>query len=461
MATAHEEIALTSSQIATMVLLLSSTETDRNLGAIHYLDQYANESDENCENLFQNAVLEPVLLHLLSPNRFIRRFALRIVAKMFAVSTARAEIECKSRILDDVRCNYTDHEDDVLNESAAVIIKEMCQSEVHWKAIAVDDKFHAHLFRRIATTIDPDVLYQSIELLGCILRHPDGLKAMGSPSNATLFPFNFMVATATQNEYPCVQISALQCLCSLAAYQGEPYESLYSDPAFVEQIFGVLENFVWFDLHDDAIRLLRQTLLRNVELVNSFLSSSLTRFMDYLDATPHHQLAAIGVLTQLAEHADARATLFGVRFTDCLLDSLKTTSAEETVQGIAIMALFEPALLEFVEAGVVGTMFERLGMPDDEVVPSDKCSIAHCLCTMFELHLRTCEQALDCEGLSIVADLLVHRCTSTEVRRAMVLILNTLAKRRLLKERVMSDNVAKGLYYTFRVNICLVEFCNN
>lgn len=451
MAAEPENITLTSNHIATIVLLLRSAEPARHLDAIHYLDQYASESNENCEKLFQHSALESVLLHLLNPHRFIRRFALRIVAKMFTVSAARAKLNSIANILNEVRINYCVHDDDVLNESAAQILKELSQSEAHLKTIIGDNMLHDHLFRRITSTTDPDVLYQSVELLRCIVGHSDGLKAMCSEPNATRFPFAFMVATATQNEFPCVQISALQCLCILADCHSEPYVTLFSDPAFMEQILRVLDNFVWFDLHDDTIRLLRQTLRRDVQLVQRFLSVSLVRFMEYTDTTPHHRLAAIGVLTQLAENADARPALFHVRFTDYLLDSLRTTSTAETVQGIAYMAIYEPALLAFVDANVVRTLIERLDSA--EVQLDDQCTIANCLSALFELDVQMCEQAVDGEGLSIVADLLVDRCTSTELRRSMVGMLSTLARRPLMKKRVMTDTMAKGLYYTFRVNV--------
>lgn len=437
------------SQVDSVVLMLRSTENDLILRALHHLDTYASKFIGNFSILHEHGLLDALYPLLDTDQRFIRRFVLKILSQMFAVPEAADELRLQTELYDVARRNYIEQDDDNwLVEYAADILCGMCTENggsEHLARSAIAFDLQQSMFTRMVNTRDPDILYRTLELLIRIASHPQGLRSLCDSPN---FPFAFLLAT-TRNAYTLVQNGALECLTTLTECDSEQFTQRFADPLFLEEMFTILENFVWFDVHSATIELLRRA-VRRPTMADRFQAEGLHRYMEFLRTTLHHRLEAMSVLTEMAKHSVAREALFEERFTDLLVEYLTAGELPSIALGIERMALHGPAMREFLDGGSVSKLFGLLA--NRKVPVPDKVDVAKCLCTLFTQSKDACVHGLDCNGIDLVADLLRSRQNdNAELKTWLVRMLGPLAKQRALKPRVMNYRMAKGLYYTFRV----------
>lgn len=432
-----------------VILLLRSSESPIQLNGLYHLEKFASHFAGNCALLHEHHLLDALYPLLKSTHRFIRRLALNILSLCFQVAAARPELEREPLVFEAAMHNYTTFEDDYLIEYSAVILKELCADRLRRQHIAGDSDLHRHLFRRIVETIDPDVLHQSLELLVLIGGHPVGVAALCESID---FPFAYMLALCG-SAYPRVQCCALECLHQVAVCDSPQYTERFADPLFMAEMLGILENLHQNDLHDATIDLLCQTLRRS-DMADRFRTDGLPRFMDFMDATLHHRLSAMRVLAKLAEHASAREPLFDARYTDALLGFVGAGKVPGIASGIAQMSLHRPALDELLAGDTVRMLFGILG--ESGVKVAHKAEVANCLQAMFMQSKQACSEALQCDGMRIVAELLRTRVRSKSdavtLKRPLVSMLRVLAKQCSFKPHVMTDAMAKALYLTLKVS---------
>lgn len=163
-----------------------------------------------------------------------------------------------------------------------------------------------NICKRIVTTDDPDVLHQTLELLIKITDDPSGMEEVCSSTDV---PFAFLLAT-TKNAYNRVQECALQLLTNLATCSSFYYTSKFADPLFMEEMFGILENFMWYDLHSATLKLMCQA-IRRIEVADRFAETCLQRYMEsFVALTVFHKLESMNVLTEMAKHSTQREVSF-------------------------------------------------------------------------------------------------------------------------------------------------------
>lgn len=136
-----------------------------------------------------------------------------------------------------ILCVCTKVNDSVLNEYSARILNDMCAAPNRLKELIDNEEALQSINEHIVTTNDPDVLHQTLELLIKITSCPQGLEAVCSSVN---MPFAFLLAT-TKNDYNRIQECALQILTQMAGCSSVFYTTVFADPLFMEEMFGILE----------------------------------------------------------------------------------------------------------------------------------------------------------------------------------------------------------------------------
>lgn len=447
-----DPFASLASQVDSVVLMLRSTENDLILRALRHLDTYASKYIGNFAVLHEHQLLPALYPLLATDQRFARRFAFKILSQMLSIPEAADEMRASHELYEAARRNYIEQDDDnwLIEYSADVLCGLCADGSEHLATSAVAVDLQQSMFARMLSTRDPDILYRTLELLNRIATLPEGKRMLCASLN---FPFAFLLAT-TRNSYTRIQSAALECLTALTDCEAEQFTQRFADPLFLEEMFAILENFLWFDMHSGTIELMRRAVKRPA-MAERFQADGLHRFMEFMNTTLHHRLEGMGVLAQMAAHPVAREALFEERYTDLLLNYLAGSETGAILSGIARMTPHGPALREFLDGHAVGQLFGMLA--DRNLKLAQKVEVAECLWTLFAQSKEACVQGLECPangvcGMPIVADMLRNvQPEMKELKRWLVRMLGPLAKQRALKPRVMNYRMAKGLYYTFRV----------
>lgn len=459
--------------VRSVILMLHSNELQLHLRAFDHLDRYASKFCGNLAILYEHRILAAVWPHLESHHRFIRRFALKTIAQLFVVPEACIEMQLASgkepSLMSVARRNYIEMDnDEYIVEYSAMILNELSTDPEHCQTLATDRELHRHLFRRLVDTHDPDVLNHTSQLIECISKHPDGLLtvcACGDLANGdgpsvdeipVEFPFAFMLAL-TRCDYPRVQECALRTLMNLAACDSDQFARRFGDRLFADEILSVLETFVWNDLHDKAIQLLALA-MRHIGCAEHFAAECLTRYAEFMKNTLHHRLPAAAVLTQLAVHEMAHQPLADCGFVDVLLGFLRDGDVANVALGVQRMSALPSAMDTFLDKGAVAMLVDLL--PKSKWNIEEMGEVASCLATMCAQSGRACEQLVKGGGIGLLSELLQTRvhwpADARELKQPLVGVLMALAKRGGLRERAMTDAMAKGLYLTWRVSALLL-----
>lgn len=87
-----DEFAVNANIVDTVVLLLQSNEDSIILKSFHHLDKFAMKFIGNYTVLYERKIIEAIFRHIESPQRFIRRFAFKILSQLFIVPEAKEEL---------------------------------------------------------------------------------------------------------------------------------------------------------------------------------------------------------------------------------------------------------------------------------------------------------------------------------------------------------------------------------
>lgn len=94
------------------------------------------------------------------------------------------------------------------------------------------------MLQKISHTNDPDVLWQTIELLLKFLHDSNGFEIIAFREE---LPFEFLVLSVAQNEYPIIQTRILDILTELVQSHNPTLVERIEDRFFMDTMFGVLE----------------------------------------------------------------------------------------------------------------------------------------------------------------------------------------------------------------------------
>lgn len=134
-----------------------------------------------------------------------------------------------------------------------------------------------------------------------------------------------------------------------------------------------LQNFMWHDLHSATLDLLCQS-IKHVEVADRFVELSLPRYMTFVSTTMYHKLESLNVLLELSKfpkhqevtdeqkivHFDRiipLQTLHSIGFTKIIGDFLEAGETDPITIAIELMANCKASADEFLERGVVRTLF--------------------------------------------------------------------------------------------------------
>lgn len=128
-------------------------------------------------------------------------------------------------------------DDNFLIEYSAIVLNQLSANEQFLACLIGNPDFLKILLPRIATTTDPDVLYQCLLLTINLTKCHSGLEAI---CGAMDFPFSFVLATM-KNEFTEVQYCAVELLINLSLCR-QPHMILnLKDPLFFDETLNILE----------------------------------------------------------------------------------------------------------------------------------------------------------------------------------------------------------------------------
>lgn len=102
-----------STSVDSVIILLSCSEEPLFLKALHHLDTFASRGVENVRILYDSGIFDRILPHLDSNHRFVRRFAMRLAAGLFALPEVTDTLRENDRLFGEALKNYVSVRSDI------------------------------------------------------------------------------------------------------------------------------------------------------------------------------------------------------------------------------------------------------------------------------------------------------------------------------------------------------------
>uniref|UniRef100_W8B7J1 Armadillo repeat-containing protein 3 n=1 Tax=Ceratitis capitata TaxID=7213 RepID=W8B7J1_CERCA len=374
------EVIVPIQEIETALLLLNSTEDSVLLTVFKNITEYARKQEENVEELKRLKLLDKLLekkLYMTTEAVMIRRFAMYLACTIVESMNILQDVELEKTIyiLDTCLEVYLHEVDDFSLEYLTVIINKCLDDPRVANEMLQKADFLEKFFMLVASTENPDILWQSFDAVHKMLLLLDAEKMLAF-STMPLFPIDRVVCDLT-NEFVDIRSAALKIIKDLVVDTSE--KSTFADLSrcvyTLQQLTNLFCDFATTDHGSEAIEALA-TAMRTEKMTQLFFEHNLfERIMQNVNANllAYEVSVKCKVIWIFAENAkyelylqrlyDASVTDL---FLDCLLKGDPYGPAPYVVAGLNRMMKHAGAanrILQFYEASVIERLAYIISQP--------------------------------------------------------------------------------------------------
>ncbi|XP_075169198.1 uncharacterized protein LOC142241319 [Haematobia irritans] len=369
------ELAVQLKNIESMLLLLDSEEDTVLINILKHLMDFGRKNNENIKHLRKTKLLDIILrkkCYRLSPNVNVRRFSLGLMSEMVESMDILKDLQTEKtlELLNMVLECYVSEEDEICMEYLSVIINKCLDDPQLARRTMEAALFREKLFHIMAISSDPDVIFNSLEILENILKIL-ATQELQEMLSCPLFPMSRIICELT-SEYMEMSRAALKVLRLLVLDVSSSNHPRMGPRIQIYMWEQLMKLFCESPMEKESKLVVdvMSAALRNEAMAQIFFQKNhFERYWERMAEVPSDQYDfcyALAVVNEAAAYDRFLPLLVEAKVTqkllNCLLIPSEAIPATHILQGLNRMTKNSQALRQMVEAFEEGFLEKLLAL---------------------------------------------------------------------------------------------------